>query len=109
MLTKELLIRNDIGKTLSSACIEQVYPILAQNSFRRTFSPGDSLHHSGDPIHYITILEKGFARSYIYTQRGEQVLFFLSRNLHEMEREGLIGLSAGVIRILDIDRLTEQI
>ncbi len=109
MLTKELLIKNDIGKSLSAACIDHVYPILAQNSFRRTFSPGDALHHIGDQIRYITILEKGVARSYTYTQRGEQILFFLSRNLHEMEREGLIGLSAGVIRILDIDRLTEQI
>lgn len=88
MLTKELLKNTDIGKRLSSDCLDAVFPILMKNSYSRTFESGEVIRHRGDPAENLMIVKDGCIKSVDYTKRGEQMFFYY---FSRYEVAGLIG------------------
>lgn len=76
MLTKEILKNTNLGKLLSNDCLDAVFPILASNSFVKTFESGEVVLHRGDSADHIMIIKEGLVKSYDYTARGEQIFFY---------------------------------
>lgn len=88
LLTKELLKSTQLGKHLSTDCIDALYPILSRNSFSKTFNSGESVLRRGDPHEHLMIIKDGLIKAYNFTIRGEQIFFYYFSR-HQIA--GLVG------------------
>lgn len=98
MLTKELLKSTRLGRRLSDDCIEAVFPILARNSFSRTYVSGETILRRGDPRDHLMIVKEGLIKSYDYTSRGEQIFFYYFSRGHVA---GLVGCLNNTLSLSD--------